>query len=130
VASVHVRTLSAKTMRMTESGLRSSRGASSANHDRVLGKSRLRIWASDESRVLRTVFFLWFGVEAPSTRDDVGPFPAGSGTMDRYRHDDISPKASGRLVQRRIGASSDTAVFHPGLFGSISCRCPIPSTRR
>lgn len=54
LASAQVTMLSPKRIRATESGLKSSSGASRANHERVLGKSRLRIWASEDSRVLRT----------------------------------------------------------------------------
>jgi len=76
VANVHVTMLRAKRMRMTESGLKSSNGASRANHDRVFGKRRLRICASDESLVLRTDLVRGLELDAAPALVGVGPSPS------------------------------------------------------
>src|ERR1700678_4710277 len=44
---IQVTAANAKTRRSTDRGLKSARGASTANHDRVLGKSRFRTCAPD-----------------------------------------------------------------------------------
>ena len=51
----HATMATANRTRSTESGLSSSSGASRANHDRVLGKSRLRGRAERPRRALVTV---------------------------------------------------------------------------
>ena len=44
---IQVRALKANPRRRTDKGLSSATGASSANHERVLGKRRLRTWACE-----------------------------------------------------------------------------------